>query len=159
VHTSSDHQDYVSFLEVIPAFASCTRNVLKDFVTHDVIKVRCKSGETFSSQTSPDNTTLYVLVAGTATLSTDDDLAITLEPGDYFGPTSGRHHMPASSVVAVSDIELLAINPHEATRLQQASSRDRHPSKIAWRMELPTTARRISRRNHRRSVLAHQGMQ
>jgi hypothetical protein len=83
---------------------------------------------------------------------------IALEPGDYFGPISARRYLVVSSVLAVSDIELIVISPDEVTQLEQASARDRHPSEIPWRIELPTTTKRESRRNHRRSVLASQGV-
>ena len=44
VQTSADRQDYVDFLRDIPTFSSCTRNVLKEFVTLDMIKVGCGAG-------------------------------------------------------------------------------------------------------------------
>jgi CRP-like cAMP-binding protein len=157
VQTSADRQDYVDFLEVIPTFSSCTRKVLKEFVTLDMIKVGCAAGEVLPEIHQDQN--LYVLVAGSAILDAGDDVLIALEPGDYFGRISARRHLVLTSVLAVSDIELLVINPHEVAQLEQASSRDRHPSEIEWRIELPTTTKRVSRRNHRRSVLASQGVQ
>jgi hypothetical protein len=51
---------------------------------------------------------------------------------------------------------VLVISPQEVAWLQQASSRDRHPSGIEWRVELPSTTRRKSRRNHRRNILVTQ---
>jgi hypothetical protein len=156
VQTSADRQDYVDFLRDIPTFSSCTRNVLKEFVTLDMIKVGCAAGEVLSEIHLDQN--LYVLVAGSAILDAGDDVLIALEPGDYFGPISARRYLLVSSVLAVSDIELIVISPDEVTQLEQASARDRHPSEIPWRIELPTTTKRESRRNHRRSVLASQGV-
>lgn len=153
MHTLADRQDYADFLEVIPAFSCCTRTVLEEFVDHGAVKVRCGAGKTLSPQTQQDQN-LYVLVAGSAVLKSDDDVAIALEPGDYFGTNPVHHHQLTASVVALSNVEVLVFNPQEVARLRQASSRDRHPSKIDWRLELLTPSRRTTHRDQRRHVLA-----
>ena len=156
VHTLTDCKDYADFLETIPAFASCTRDVLEEFVSRGVVKVHCTAGKKLNPLTDHEQN-LYVLASGSALLNADDDVAIALEPGDYFGRSPARRHHVVASVVAVSDVEILVINPREVARLRQASSRDRHPSKIEWNIEPPAAARRSFRRSHRRAALVGQG--
>src|SRR5580704_13374592 len=105
MHTLADRKHFADFLQDIPAFASCTRNVLDEFVTHGVVKVRCGAGMTLSPHTDED-LNLYILAEGSALLSVGDDVVVTLEPGDYFGRTPSRRHHLAASVVALSDIEV-----------------------------------------------------
>jgi hypothetical protein len=115
--------------------------------------VHCPAGDVLRSLTQHDQN-LYVLAAGSALLDAGDEVAISLEPGDYFGKGSGRRHQLNATVIAVSDIEVLVINPREISWLGQASSRERHPSEIDWRTPLPTTMQRAARRSHRRAVLS-----
>jgi hypothetical protein len=156
VHTLVGSKDYSDFLEVIPAFSTCTRNVLDEFVAHGVVKMQCAVGETLSPQTHLDQN-LYVLVAGSASLTVGDDVVIALEPGDYFGGKPDRCQQFPTSVVATSDVEFLVFDPREVTGLAQASSRACHPSRIDWYTELRSTTRRATRRNHRQAVLMSQG--
>jgi CRP-like cAMP-binding protein len=156
VHALADRKRYADFLEVIPAFSTCTRMILEEFVTHDMLKVHCAADKMLCLQT-PRDQNFYVLVAGSALLDAGDDVITSLEPGDYFGTHPAHQHHLVASVVAMSDIEVLVITPRDVTQLAQASSRYRHPSKIEWRIQLNTTTRRASRRSHRRTVLASQG--
>lgn len=157
MHTLADREDYADILEVIPAFSSCTRNVLDEFVNYSVVKVHCAAGGTFSSESGRDEN-LYVLVSGSALLDAGDGVFVALEPGDYFGTSPARQHQLVTSVAARTDIEVLVINPLEVARLARASSMDRHPSRVDWRSELRTTTRRAERRTHRRAVLVGQGV-
>ncbi len=156
VHNLTNRKSYADFLEVIPALSNCARSVLEDFVTHGVVKVYCSAGHTFSGDLRQDNN-LYVLVAGSAALKADHEVTVDLEPGDYFGRTTARGHQLDCSVVAVDDIEVLVIDPLAVSRLSLESSRARHPSRMEWPKELATTARRNSRRTHRRLVLVAKG--
>jgi hypothetical protein len=156
VHALVGSKDYTDFLEVVPAFSTCTRDVLDEFVTHGVVMMQCTAGETLSPQTYLDQN-LYVLVAGSASLQVGDDVVIALEAGDYFGGKPERCHWFPTSVVATSDVEFLVFDPREVTGLAQASARACHPSRIDWRTELQSTTRRTSRRNHRRAVLTSLG--
>jgi CRP-like cAMP-binding protein len=153
MHTLADREHYADFLQDIPAFASCTRNVLNEFVTHGVVKVRCGAGMTLSPHTDED-LNLYILAEGSALLSVGGDAFVTLEPGDYFGRTPSRRHHLTASVVALSEIAVLVINPADIASLERASCRDRHPSKIDWRSEVPKGARRTAQSDARQTVLA-----
>jgi len=156
VHNLTNRKSYADFLEVIPDLSNCARSVLEDFVTHGVVKVHCAAGHTLSQEMRQDNN-LYVLVAGTATLEASDDISVALSVGDYFGRTTERHHQLDCSVVALSDIEVLVIDPLAISRLSLESSRARHPSRIEWPKEMASTQRRNSRRSHRRLVLVGRG--
>jgi CRP-like cAMP-binding protein len=127
--------------------------VLEEFVARGIAKVHCAAGKTLTSQAHEDRT-LFVLAAGSALLHAGDDIAIALEPGDYFGDGLAGRHQPISSVVAVSDIEVLVISPQDVAWLEQASCRDRHPSRTDWRTTLPSSARPGLRWGHRRLALA-----
>jgi hypothetical protein len=139
VRNLNDAKNYADLLGEIPAFSTCTRDVLDEFLSHGVDKLHCAAGRAVSSQTSADQN-LYVLVSGSATLDAGDDVRVALEPGDYFGSASARRHHMTTTVTADRDVEILVIRPQELTRLQQASSRDRHPSQIEWRHGLTTTS-------------------
>jgi CRP-like cAMP-binding protein len=156
MQTLADRKGYATFLEGIPAFSSCSRNDLEEFATHEVVKVHCAAGKSLSPQVHRDQN-FYVLVAGSALLDAGDDVVTLLEPGDFFGSNPARPHHLVASVVAVSDVEVLVIDPQDLARLTMASSRRRHPSKIDWYVNLSTTTRRTSRRSHRRAVLVHHG--
>lgn len=158
MHTLAGCREYADFLEAIPAFSSCTRDVLEDFVDHHVVKVHCVAGKKLSPLTEQEQN-LYVLASGSAQLKTDDT-AVDLEAGDYFGKSSDRRHYIVASVVALTDIEILVVNPDEVDRLRQSSSRDRHPSKINWRMERLAAPRQPLRLHtgHGRTVLAGKGV-
>jgi CRP-like cAMP-binding protein len=151
VHTLTGRKEYVDFLESIPAFSSCTRAVLDEFVNHGLVKVHCAAGKKLSPLTEQEQN-LYVLAAGSALLSAND-VAVTLVPGDYFGRTPDRRHHIVASVLALSDIEILVMNPQEVARIQQTTSRDLHPPKTDWRAEFRDANRRSFRRSHRRSTL------
>jgi CRP-like cAMP-binding protein len=151
VHTSAEIKNQTDFLQTIPSFSSCSRDVLEEFVTHSVVKVHCAEGKKLNPLTE-DEQNLYVVARGLALLTTHD-VTVTLEPGDYFGKSPGHaHHIP-STVVAVSDIELLVLNPSEVARLQQASSRECHPSRLHRQDERPVAVRRPFLRSNRRPVL------
>jgi Cyclic nucleotide-binding domain len=135
VRTLTDAKINADLLGEIPAFSNCTKDVLEQFLSHGVDKLHCAAGRAVSSQTSADQN-LYVLVSGAATLDAGDDVRVALRPGDYFGSASARRHHMTTMVTADQDVEILVIRPQELARLQQASSRDRHPSQIEWRHEL-----------------------
>jgi CRP-like cAMP-binding protein len=157
VQSWADCKDCVEFLETIPAFSSCTRSVLEEFVTHGLVKVHCAAGKKLSPLTDQEQN-LYVLARGSALLLAGDDVVVELEPGDYFGKSPDRRHHIVASVIAVSDVEIFVINPQEVARLELASSRERHPSRIDWQFPLPTESRRSTRRNHRRGELVSPGV-
>jgi hypothetical protein len=152
VHTLADCKDYVDFLEVVPALSSCTRAVLEDFVTYDVVRMPWPGGTTIHPESEHDQN-LYVLVAGSALLKSADGIEVHLEAGDYFG--GSLRHLPVT-VDAESDVEVLVIDAGEIARLTYASCRARHPSQID-RYTQPSTARRSARRTHRRAELASLG--
>jgi CRP-like cAMP-binding protein len=155
MHTSTECKDYTDLLQTIPALSSCTRSVLEDFSAHGVVTAHCDAGSSLSLKTIQDRN-LYVLIAGSALLNADDNVSVSLEPGDYFGRNPASQHQLSASVVAVSDVELLVISQEEIIRLGHASSRDRHPSKIEWRIGTPAVLRQPSRRLHRRTARAGQ---
>jgi CRP-like cAMP-binding protein len=95
------------------------------------------------------------MVAGSASLDAGDGVRVALEPGDYFGGDSGRHHHKlTSSVVAEEDAEVLVISPAEIARLQRAASRRRHPSNVDWIPESAAPPLRLVRSRRRLGVLA-----
>jgi CRP-like cAMP-binding protein len=154
VQNQGEAKDVAGLLEAIPVLSSCTRNVLDEFVSHAAVTECCAAGTTLSAEADE---VLYVLVAGSALLDAGDDVVIDLEPGDYFGGTQGRRFKSSPSLIAVTDVEVLAVHPDEVTWLKQASARDRHPSQVDWRSQLATTSRKKTRRNHRRAILSSQG--
>jgi len=157
VKNSTEVVNNAGFLQAIPALSSCTHDVLTEFIRDGATTVRCDAGETLATLTARDQN-LYVLISGTAILRATDDVTITLEPGDYFGGNPNRRFQLFVSVGAVTDMEFMVISPRDVAQLVLASSRNRHPSKIEWRTELPTTTRRATRQSHRRSVLVSQGV-
>jgi hypothetical protein len=148
--STNEHQDYAELLKGIPAFSACTPSVLRELAAYGVDTVHCGAGQTLTPHARDHN--VYVLATGQAILHAGVDVVVDLEPGDHFGKDPARHR-GLIYMVALSDLEVLVISPQEVAWLQQASSRDRHPSGIEWRVELPTTTRRKSRRNHRRNIL------
>jgi CRP-like cAMP-binding protein len=151
VHTSAEISNHTDFLQTIPAFSTCSRAVLEEFVTHSVVKVHCAAGKKLNPLTEEEQN-LYIVSSGLALLITDD-VTVILEPGDYFGRSLGHaHHVPCT-VSAVSDMELLVLNPSEVARLQQASSRECHPSRPQPQDARPVAVRRPFLRQHRRPVL------
>jgi hypothetical protein len=154
VQTMKERQDYAELLKGIPVFSSCTPSVLREFAAYGVDTVHCAAGQTLSHQ-APDHN-LYLLASGSAILHAGDDVIVDVEPGDYFGTNPTHYHWLNVHVVAVTDLEVLVISPQEVSWLRQASSRDRHPSGIEWRIGLPTTTRRTSRRSRRRAILINQ---
>jgi CRP-like cAMP-binding protein len=149
----ADNKNHVGMLESIPAFSSCTRNVLEAFVALGVTKVECAAGETLSPDEFHDQN-LCVLTSGSVLLDVGDGVVVSLEPGDYFGRIPERHSWLATSAVATSDAEILLISHRELTVLMEASCRDRHPSQIEWRLELPAPVHHASRRKTRSAALA-----
>jgi hypothetical protein len=133
MHTLVDSRDYADLLEATSAFSGCTRDDLEAFVTHGVVKVQCAAGTELGTQ-APQDQNLYVLVSGSAILDAGEGVEVTLEPGDYFGKNPDRHRQFVASVVASSDAEVLIINPMEAARLGNASSRGRRTSRFEWRI-------------------------
>jgi CRP-like cAMP-binding protein len=150
MHTVADRVDYIELLEGIPALSMCTADVLDKFLTHSALRAHCAAGEVVCGLHEDRN--LYVLTSGKATLHVGDDVEISLEPGDYFGQDSAHHHKLAGTVVASTDVEVLVIGPQDLAQLEVASSRDRHPSLIGWRLERSTVIQR-RRRTRRRAVL------
>jgi CRP-like cAMP-binding protein len=150
-----DCRDYADILEAIPAFSTCTRSVIEEFVAVGANKAHFAAGKTLRPRSLHDQN-LCVVVSGSLLLNAGDDVVISLEPGDYFGKNAGRRLRLASSVVAVSDVELLVITPRQITALEEASSRSRHPSQIDWYVEPPATPWRAPRRGRSRAALAYQ---
>jgi hypothetical protein len=152
--TMKERQDYGELLKAIPVFSSCSPSVLREFAAYGVDTVHCAAGQTLSHQVPDHN--LYLLASGSAILHVGDDVIVDVEPGDYFGTNSTHYRWLTFHVVAVTDLEVLVISPQEVSLLRQASSRDRHPSGIEWRIGLQTTTRRRSRRSRRRTILINQ---
>ena len=147
MHSLAECVEITDFLEEVPALSTCTRDVLVDFVAHNAVLAHCDAGKVLCGLQQDHN--LYVLTSGTAALHVGPDVTIRLEPGDYVG--QGQHTL-AGTVVALSDVEVAVIGPQDVAHLQQASSRDRHPSRIGWQLERTTPVQR-RRRAHRRTVL------
>jgi hypothetical protein len=138
VPTLTDTSTYADLLAEVPALSTCTRGVLEEFVAHGVDKLHCAAGRSIGTRTSTDQN-LYVLVGGSASFRTGDDIRVALEPGDYFGNVNAHSRDMTATVVAEQDIEILVIRPQQLTRLAHASSRDRHPSQIDWRSDFSST--------------------
>ena len=153
VRSLADSKDYVGMMEDIPAFSSCSRRVLEAFVALGVRQVECPAGETLDADEFHGQN-LCVLTAGSVLLSADDGVVVSLEPGDYFGRTRVRHSWLTTSAVATSDVEILLVSPQELTMLMEASCRDRHPSQVEWRLELPEPVGRAAGRKPRSAALA-----
>jgi CRP-like cAMP-binding protein len=138
---AADRKSDTSFLEGLPAFASCTRGELEEFVTHGVVKLHCMAGEELSSSTDQEQN-LYVLAAGSALLHAGDGVAVALEPGDYFGHSPERRRHMTPTVVAVSNVEVLVINTHEAARIGHTPAAGRSRVKGDHQIKFPSLSRR-----------------
>jgi signal-transduction protein with cAMP-binding, CBS, and nucleotidyltransferase domain len=125
---TAERVDYVEMLEGLPPFSICTREALEGYVAHDAMRAHCGPGEVVSGLSEDHN--LYVLVSGSAALRVSPDVSIDLEPGDYFGQQTHRHHRIAGAVVARTDVEVLVIGPQDLLRLELQSSESRHPSRL-----------------------------
>jgi CRP-like cAMP-binding protein len=154
MQASAECIEDVERLEKVPSLSNCTHEVLSDFVAHSVIKAHCDAGKVLCGLEQDHN--LYVITSGSAVLHVGPDISVQLEPGDYFGQESGRHHKLCGTVVAATDVEVLIIGSQDIAQLEYASSRDRHPSRIGWKLERTTSTQR-RRRNHRRSVMITMG--
>jgi CRP-like cAMP-binding protein len=153
MHTVAERVEQVSLCEGIPAFARCTRDVLERFVADAALIAHCGAGDVVCGLADDHN--LYVLTAGTASLRVGD-VMVALEPGDYFGQESARHHKMAGTVVADTEVEVLIVGPQDLAQLELVSSCDRHPSRIAWKIERSSSTA-LRRRGRRRSVLTTHG--
>lgn len=153
MHAVADCKSYTELLGSVPAFSSCTTEVLEEFVSHSAATVELAAGETLWDDARGDQS-LYVVVAGSAVLDAGDNISISLESGDYFGGPSGTRFGISGSVVAVDDMEVLVVQPEELLALTRASSRSRHPSNIEWRSEIPAPSTRSARKRRRHTVLA-----
>ena len=131
MQTVADTISFADILGDIPHFSGCSRDVLSEFVSGGAFILHAGPGTELRPQNDASRN-LYVLVTGSAVLDTDDDVHVTLEPGDYFGGQSGHLHTVNASVVAVEDVEVLVIGPEDLRRLQHASSRRHHPSNAEW---------------------------
>jgi CRP-like cAMP-binding protein len=156
VQTLADRKNYVELLEAVPVLSHCTKDVLEEFVRHTMVRVHCASGKQLNPLTEREQN-LYLLTTGEALLTAEDGITVELEAGDYFGRSSSRRPYMVANVVAVSDIELVVINPQELDRLLLASACDRHPARIEWTIDRPTAKRRPLLRAHRRASLAGVG--
>ena len=154
MNTVAESKTYADILGDIPAFSSCDKDALDDFVTHRVFTMHTGAGREVCTLTDSSHI-LYVVVAGSAFLDTGDGVRVQLEAGDYFGGTSGlRLHKQAATVVAEEDVEVLVISPSEVQRLQHASSRRRHPSNMEWSPEVTAPSLKLIPPRRRRAVLA-----
>jgi hypothetical protein len=154
VTTVADSKTYAEILRDIPAFSSCTPDVLDHFVTEMVFTVHTAAGREICSRTDASDN-LYALVAGSASLDAGDGVRVALEPGDYF---SGDHrHKLSASVVAEEDVEVLVISSEEIVRLQHSASRRHHPSNVDWTPEVATPSLRLLPSRCRFAVLARSG--
>lgn len=147
---------FSEFLSAVPVLSACAHDVLDDFVTRGVVKVHCPAGKKLSPLTAEERN-LYVLASGSALLTTDDGITVELEPGNYFGKSHPRWHQIVASVVAVTDVQILVVNPQEIVQLRNASSPDRRPSRLPWQTDVSVAARRAPRRSQCRPMLARQG--
>ena len=153
MHAVADCKSCAELLGAVPAFSSCTTEVLEEFASHHAAKLELAAGEALWTDSGTDGS-LYVVVSGSAVLDAGDNISISLESGDYFGGPSSTRFGISGSVVAVDDIEVLAVHPEELLALMRASSRSRHPSNIEWRSELPAPSTRFARKRQRHTVLA-----
>jgi CRP-like cAMP-binding protein len=150
MHTLAERVEQASFCEGIPAFARCTRDVVERFVADAALTAHCGAGEVVCGLADDHN--LYILTSGRASLRVGD-VVVALEPGDYFGQESDRHHKMPGTVVAETAVEVLIVGPQDLAQLELASSCDRHPSRIAWSIERSSVTQ-VRRRNRRRAILA-----
>jgi hypothetical protein len=114
----SDCKIYADFLETIPAFSNCAREVLEDFVAYGAFKVHAGAGRMLCTQTQCDQN-LNVLVSATPSLDAGDDVRCPTD-GDFFGRNPGRYHELIATVIADEDVEVLAIRPQEVLQLEVA---------------------------------------
>jgi CRP-like cAMP-binding protein len=156
VYTWADRIKYSDFLSAVPVLATCAHDVLEDFVTRGVVKVHCPAGKKLSPLTAEERN-LYVLASGSALLTTDDGITVGLEPGDYFGKSHPRWHQIVASVTAVTDVQILVVNPQEIVQLRNASSPNPRPLRLPWQTELSAAVRRTPRRSQCRPTFARQG--
>jgi hypothetical protein len=150
----ADTVSYSDILGTIPALSSCTKEVLDEFAADDRL-VRSPAGAELRSPTHAENS-LYVVVAGSASLRTEDDLYIILEPGDYFGGIEARRYEHViASAMALDDVEYLVIGPAQVLQLRHASTRRNHPSNIDWTPEPLSPSASFVPRRPRFSVLTN----
>ena len=152
MHTLAERVEYADFCEGIPAFARCTREVLERFMAESGLTARAGAGEVVCGLHDDHN--LYVLISGRASLRVGD-IVIALEPGDYFGQESDRHHRIAGTVVADSDVEVLIIGTQELVQLEVASSAARHPSRSPWPIERTSVTAERRRLRRRTNLTGH----
>jgi hypothetical protein len=157
MYTWADRMKFSEFLAAVPVLSTCAHDVLEDFVARGVVKVHCPAGKRLSPLTAEERN-LYVLASGSALLTTDDGITVALEPGDYFGKSHPRWHQIVASVVAVTDVQILVVNPQEIVQLRHASSTDRRPSRLPWQTDVSVAVRRAPRRSQCRPMLARQGV-
>jgi len=153
VHAVADCKSYAELLRAVPAFSSCTTEVIEEFASHSAAKLEYAAGETLRADVRGDQS-FYVVASGSAVLDAGDNISISLESGDYFGGPAGARFGIRGSVVAVDNVEVLVVHPEELSALIRASSRSRHPSNIEWRSELPAPSTRFVRKRQRHTVLA-----
>ncbi|HEX3795014.1 MAG TPA: hypothetical protein VHV57_10990 [Acidimicrobiales bacterium] len=154
VHALAETKTHVDFLQATPALSGCSEGVLQEFILHGEAEQHVGAGKHLHPSADSDQRT-FVLLSGSGLLASHD-VVVTLEPGDYFGGDT-RFHMSAT-MVALSNVVLVGITPLQTARLRQASSRDRHPSRIDWRSEYPVAPRRRLTQDDRLSVLAVQSV-
>jgi hypothetical protein len=80
---TAERVDIIGLIEGLPPFATCTTEVLTEFVAYDAMRAHCGPGEVVCGLQGDHN--LYVLTSGEAVLRVGPDVTIALEPGDYFG--------------------------------------------------------------------------
>jgi putative NADH-flavin reductase len=155
VRSIADTKSYADILGEIPALSNCTREVLDEFVATTDCTVHAAVGAEPRSPAHSDHS-LYVLVGGSASLQTDDDVRVLLQPGDYFGGAAARRHENViSSVVAHEDAEFIVIGPAQVLQLRHASTRRSHPSNMDWVPEPLSPSATFVPRRRRFAVLAN----
>jgi CRP-like cAMP-binding protein len=140
MHSVAGRNQYADLLELIPAFSTADRQVLEDYVTHSAVTIRCSAGKTLSAESDRDRN-LYVVVSGTAELRAEGGVRLDLVSGDFFGGDR-RHPSNVIDVVAVSDVEVLVIDPLHITHLTAE-----HGRRVSRTVEAEWNAPRRHRRH------------
>jgi CRP-like cAMP-binding protein len=145
---------HADLLESIPALQAADRRVLEDFLTHSAVTVHCGAGKTLNARTDRDRN-LYLVVSGSAELRTEDGVAVTLSVGDYFGGDQSHRSPAVAAVVAVTDVEVLVMDPSHIVQL--TASRNQRRVKHGWIPNSISVGSAGRHRRHRHSELVSLG--